>query len=133
MRHCSSGLFRARLISNPPKQSNAKLGCNLYELQHATDKEQVEDLNRGWLMTGTPDSKVAQRGTSDRAVALALHAVHAWGCYSELLGAAFLTRDPPVGQPMLKVCTPIACSILANLHILLHDSTKVHCWEVRGQ
>lgn len=30
-------------------------------------------------------------------------AVQAWGCYAELLGEAFLTRDPPVGQPMLKV------------------------------
>ena len=46
---------------------------------------------------------------NSQAMDLALAAIHAWGCYAELLGEVFLTRVPPVGQPMLKVTLPILC------------------------
>lgn len=59
--------------------------------------------------TGTPDSKVALTALSGQEMEQATAAVHAWGCYTELLGEVFLTRDPPVGQPMLKVSLPIPC------------------------
>lgn len=40
---------------------------------------------------------------SENTLLLAVTAVHAWGCFVEMLGHEFLRRDPPVGQPMLKV------------------------------
>ena len=54
-------------------------------------------------LAGTPDSKVALKDLSGQEMELAMAAVQAWGSYTELLGEVFLTRDPPVGQPMLKV------------------------------
>ena len=55
------------------------------------------------LIAGTPNSKAMQSPPNDKTVVLAVSAVDAWGCFVELLGEAFLIRDPPVGQPMLKV------------------------------
>lgn len=67
----------------------------------------LPDILKQMALAGTPDSKVALKALSNQEMELAMAAVHAWGCYTELLGEVFLTKDPPVGQPMLKVRLPI--------------------------
>lgn len=60
-------------------------------------------------LAGTPDSKMVLKDLSGQEMELAMAAVQSWGCYTELLGEVFLTRNPPVGQPMLKVNLPTLC------------------------
>lgn len=69
----------------------------------------LPDIHEWLAQAGTPDSKVALKPLSGQEMDLAMAAVHAWGCYTELLGELFLTRDPPVGQPMLKVSLRSLC------------------------
>ena len=66
-------------------------------------------------LTGTPDSKAVSTALSSQAMEQAMAAVEAWGCYAELLGESFLTRDPPVGQPMLKVSLPFRGASLSHI------------------
>ncbi|KAL0048469.1 hypothetical protein WJX82_004043 [Trebouxia sp. C0006] len=52
---------------------------------------------------GASGGQVAKGQVSESTILQAVNAVHAWGCYVELLGCEFLRRDPPVGPPMLKL------------------------------
>ena len=85
----------------PNHNGSAMLTISRHALQHQLDT--CPARLTCVRLAGTPESRVAAAEPSEAAVALAASAVHAWGCYVELLGASFLTRDPPVGQPMLKV------------------------------
>ncbi len=65
---------------------------------------------------GASGGQVAKGQVSESTLLQAVTAVHAWGCFVELLGHEFLKRDPPVGPPMLKVSRCLATRICLALN-----------------
>ena len=72
---------------------------------------------------------MATAESRENPLELAVAAVHAWGCYVELLGQHFLARDPPVGQPMLKVCHVQIINVQTNGSLVRFCHHSIHlCW-----
>lgn len=82
------------------------------------------------IPTGTPGSKQSEVAVPSTAtLTAAVGAVRAWGCYVELLGSQFLQKDPPVGQPMLKVkpCVKVGTCHPALVYVMLLPKCAQSC------
>ena len=73
---------------------------------------------------GTPSSRPDQATLNTCTLSGAISAVKAWGCYVEMLGSQFLQKDPPVGQPMLKVGPDLHAhhTVFCTTHIACNTS-----------